>query len=326
MRKHAPLGWAGLALSLAVMLCGAPAHAQNRSGQDGWLGIISQSLTPELQDGLDYRGEGVLVNRVVEDSPAYRAGLEKGDVIVSVEGRSVNSPDDLAQRIRAEGAGTEVSIRIYRDGERRTLSARLSSRPGEEGDEFEKLRDLEKLKDLEKLGDLKVKDLEEYPDSKGKTFMYRVPNPNRARLGVSIEDGEDGAKVLNVIEGSAAERAGIREGDVITRVSGERISDAEDLIETLRGKTGTVEIELSRRGNTRTVEAELEARTPRTPRAPRVFRMRDPSGFDWHENHGDRMQMLDEGKSSEELRRELTQLRRELADLKRELEELRRNR
>ena len=140
MRKHAPLGWAGLALSLA-MICGSSAAL----AADGWLGIISQSLTPELQDGLDYRGEGVLVNRVVEDSPANRAGIEKGDVIVSVEGRSVNSPDDLAQRIRSEGSGTEVSIRIYRDGERRTLTARLSSRPGEEVDEFEKLHDLDKL-------------------------------------------------------------------------------------------------------------------------------------------------------------------------------------
>ena len=154
-------------------------------------------------------------------------------------------------------------------------------------------------------------------------FSYRTPG--RARLGVSIEDGDDGAKVVNVIEGSAAERAGIREGDVISRVGGERISDAEDLIDTLRGKTGTVEIELQRRGSTRTVEAELEARTPRTPRAPRAFRVPNPQGFNWNEG-GDRMQMRDEGKSSDELRRELTSLRRELAELKRELEEMRRNR
>ena len=355
MRNHAPLGWAGLALSLAL-LGGAPvAHAQNRADGGGWLGIYSQSLTPELREGLDYRGEGVLVNRVVENSPAERAGIEKGDVIVSVDQRSVESPDELASIVRAQGSGETVSIRIVRDGERRTLEARLSGRPGsDEGDDRGQsnehkykikihgdTKDLEELKTLEDPDDMP--DLSGVPnreeirrmvrESKAKAFRMEG-TPGRAKLGVRVEDAGDngsdqGAQVVEVMENTAAERAGIRVGDVITRVEGESVNDATDLIQTLRGKSGRVEIELRRRGSRRTVEAELEAISPVTPiapRAPHTMRRTHPAphAFEWRGDSKDGL--LDDGKNNADLKRELGDLRRELEELRKELAEIKRER
>lgn len=349
MRNHAPLGWAGLALSLAL-LGGAPtAHAQNRADGGGWLGIYSQSLTPELREGLDYRGEGVLVNRVVENSPAERAGIEKGDVIVSVDQRAVESPDELASIVRSQGAGETVSIRIVRDGERRTLEARLSGRPGsDEGDvlgngDVQKFKfkvdgdrkELEDLNDIPEVPGVPVREEIRRMIREGKAKEFRIEGtPGRAKLGVRAEDAGDngsgqGAQVVEVMENTPAERAGIRVGDVITRVEGQSINDVTDLIQTLRGKSGRVEIELRRRGSRRTVEAEIEDITPTTPIAPRApHTMRrinpNPHVFEWRGDSGDGL--LDDGKNTAELKRELSDLRRELAELRKELEEIKRER
>lgn len=357
MRNHAPLGWAGLALSLAL-LGGAPtAHAQNRADAGGWLGIYSQSLTPELREGLDYRGEGVLVNRVVENSPAERAGIEKGDVIVSVEQRAVDSPDELANIVRAQSAGETVSIRIVRDGERRTLEARLSARPGSDGGDVRGKNEVKEFtfkldgdgKELKDANDLEVEELDDIPDlsgvpnreeirrmvREGKAKAFRMEGTTgRAKLGVRVEDAGDngsdqGAQIVEVMENTPAERAGIRVGDVITSVEGESVDDATDLIQTLRGKSGRVEIELRRRGSRRTVEVELEAigpTAPIAPRAPHTMRRINPNPheYEWRGDSGDRL--LDDGKEKAELKRELSDLRRELAELRKELEELRRER
>jgi len=350
MRNHAPLGWAGLVLSLVLLGGAPPAQAQGGSDGGGWLGIFSQSLTPELREGLDYRGEGVLVNRVVENSPAERAGIEKGDVIVSVDQRSIESPDDLARAIRSQSAGDRVSIRIVRDGERRTVEARLSGRPGTEDnfdgyrgegekDKFDKdkfeikiEKDLESLKDLEQIPD-REEIRRMVRDGKAKEFhMQGVPG--RAKLGVRVEDAGDesgsGAQVVEVMENTPAERAGIQVGDVITQVEGESIGDAGDLIQTLRDKSGRVEIELRRRGARRTVDADLETIVPKAPRAPRAMRMwvPNPQGHGWGDDSSDapRVSLLDDAKSSAELRRELSDLRRELAELRKELAELKRDR
>src|SRR3954464_11390226 len=81
---------------------------------NGWLGVSTQSVTEELRDALDLRGDGVLVNRVVSGSPADRAGLRKGDVITAVNGHSVESPEELADVIRRQSPGSSASVRVAR--------------------------------------------------------------------------------------------------------------------------------------------------------------------------------------------------------------------
>src|SRR5262245_32903703 len=96
--------WAasGIALLLALATAGVlVGRAAAQSTGTPWLGVTTQEITGDLRDGLSYSGRGVLVNRVVADSPAERAGIRKGDVIVSFNSRSVDSPDELVDLVRS---------------------------------------------------------------------------------------------------------------------------------------------------------------------------------------------------------------------------------
>lgn len=127
MRRTTLRGFIAAAAVLSAVLVGSlqAATAEARA----WLGVYTQEVTDELRDGLDLRGaEGVLVARVVPDSPADRAGLRKGDVIVSFAARNVTSPARLSELVGDSREDESVSIIVVRGGERRTLSARLASR------------------------------------------------------------------------------------------------------------------------------------------------------------------------------------------------------
>lgn len=128
MRRTTPLRW--LVLSAALVMLASPSLASARA----WLGVYTQEVTSDLRDALDLSSDGALVSSVVTGSPADRAGLRKGDVIVSVEGRGIDSPADLTERIGDARPGDSVSLGIVRKGDRLTLSVRLAERQNDEGE------------------------------------------------------------------------------------------------------------------------------------------------------------------------------------------------
>lgn len=94
-----------------------------------WLGVIIQSLTETEREHLKVRGsEGVLISKVVPGSPADKAELKAGDVILSVGREEIEDLDDLVEIIQEEEPGDEVTIRIVRDGRRKTVRVTLDSR------------------------------------------------------------------------------------------------------------------------------------------------------------------------------------------------------
>ena len=107
-------------------------------GGRGRLGVSVQSLTPELEEYFGAKSGGVLVSSVAAESAAAKAGVKAGDVITTVNGRSVNDPGDLMQELR-EVSG-DVTIGVVRDKKEMTLKAtleqpamrtpRAGSRPG----------------------------------------------------------------------------------------------------------------------------------------------------------------------------------------------------
>lgn len=350
--RAAVLSGALAALGLAAAM---PALAQDGGA---WLGVYTQTLNADLRAGLDYDGDGVLVSGVVDDGPADRAGVRKGDIIVSFNSRRVEASGELTELVRGARPGQEVTLVVWRDGDRRTLTPRLVERRSdgpaprarvlreragdareapapprapkapkapkeprvwvfedEEGDVHEMhLRGLEKLRELDI----------EMPDMDG-----LIRNVGRPRLGIGMEDADGGGvRVTNVLDDTPADRAGLREGDVILRVGDTEVEDTDDLGRAVRGAPeGRIAIEVRRDGARRTLEAELgpkrEDRLIRRhverelrdgAREPRVFRFRTPVP----DAHGE---LRWRSRDRDELRREIEELRRELRRLKRELEE-----
>jgi hypothetical protein len=82
----------------------------------GFLGVELMPLTPELRAHFGVPGDrGVMVARVLEDSPAARAGLQVGDVVTAIEGEAVDRPWDLSFQVRGKEAGDQVGLEVWRD-------------------------------------------------------------------------------------------------------------------------------------------------------------------------------------------------------------------
>jgi len=112
-------------LSAALLaVCTVPALAAQ-----GWLGVSTQTTDADLRRGLDLTRDGLLVNRVFADSPAERAGVKKGDVILRFDGKSVTEPEQLREAVREAGSGRSAKIEIWRLSASRTLDVKLAEVP-----------------------------------------------------------------------------------------------------------------------------------------------------------------------------------------------------
>ncbi len=97
----------------------------------GFLGVQMTELTPELRVHFGVPDDaGVMVSKVVDDSPASRAGVEVGDVVSAVDGEAVGSGNALARAIRGHEDGEAVQLEIWRGGQVQTLTANLEEREG----------------------------------------------------------------------------------------------------------------------------------------------------------------------------------------------------
>jgi serine protease Do len=182
---------------------------------------------------------GVRVDDVNEGSPAEKAGVRDGDLIVEFDGERVRSARQLTRLVQETPEGRSVSLAVMRDGTRQTLQAT----PEQGRFTFNSRRDLPHLNF-------------DFDDLPGR-FDFRLPAPgsrvpgSRGRLGVTVQsltpDLEEyfgatngGVLVSSVRRDSAGEKAGLKAGDVITSVNGGRVRDAGDLTRELEDATGEV--------------------------------------------------------------------------------------
>ena len=217
---------------------------------------------------------GVRVDEVNEDSPAERAGLREGDVVVEYDGERVRSARQFTRLVQETPDGRTVKIAVIRNGQKQSMDATpeagLASWDfGFDGDRIR--RELERsLRDFPREFDF------HFDDRGPRRFEYRVPDrvmplAPRGRLGVSVQsltpDLEEyfgatngGALVSSVARDSAAAKAGIKAGDVITSINGDRVSDSGDLMRELDEATGEVTIGILRDKQELTLTATLAGR------------------------------------------------------------------
>lgn len=172
-----------------------------------WLGVVIQDVLPGMEKQFGVApGEGVVVADVVPDSPAERAGIQSGDVVVSVDGRPVHNTNELQTEIMYRGVGERVQVGIVRDGRELTLSVVLGERP------------------LEEVVAPAPSPSEEAPQKFGLTVQDVTPELAQ-RYGLPRTEG---VVVVAVESGSRAYWAGIREGDVILEVDRQPIHTLAD--------------------------------------------------------------------------------------------------
>lgn len=225
---------------------------------DGWLGITMAEVTAERAKELKLPAErGVLVSGIEEDSPAAKAGLKANDVITEFNGQRVEGIAQFRRLVRETPPGRAVQLTVWRDGRSQTLSATLES----------PRRRVE--------GRVRVYTPREFAFNWPEAFSYSWSSPTPT-IGIVGEDlsgqlgeyfsvpGGEGILVREVRPGTPAAKAGMKSGDVITKVNNERVRTLSDLREKLRDKREqkTINLTVLRRGTETSLNVELEQPRP----------------------------------------------------------------
>jgi serine protease Do len=198
----------------------------------GWLGVQIQNVDQDVADSLNLdNAAGALVSEVVAESPADEAGIRTGDILLSFDGRDIDTGKELSRAVAAAGDGDSVRIGVWRDGRTKTIKVNLAT-AGEQGEQVPEA--VASLPATLEAG------------------LALAPLTDDARRNWQIADGVDGALVVQVKPGSAAARKGIRPGDVIARVNRSPATNPHD-VEKEFAKANTAEKEsvllLVRRGD-----------------------------------------------------------------------------
>jgi S1-C subfamily serine protease len=284
----------GVATAVASVVAQTPEPRPNPrpslrmlDGRGSQLGVVVEDLDlAALKDAPGGVSGGVRIQEVDRDRPAEKAGLREGDVVVEYDGERVRSARQFTRLVQETPEGRTVSMAVVRAGQRQTFSVVPEGRSaawsfGVDGRRLE--RDIERsLRDFPRFHEFRF-------DSPSFDFDMGMPRSfsPRGRLGVQLDEltpqlaeyfgaTDGGVLVTSVTEGSAAGKAGLKAGDVITSVNGDRVRDYETFASELRSiESGDVTIGILRDRKESTVKATLEASSTRGRR----FMRRPAGGF-----------------------------------------------
>jgi serine protease Do len=171
----------------------------------GWLGVSIQPLTPELAKSFGSKEtKGVLISDVVPDSPAAKAGLQAGDILLEYDSKKIEGPGDLQRAVGFTAPGNTAKVKVWRDQGEKTL-------------------------------DIKVGEASEEREARGPT----APG-SRSLLGMDVRPvtpevarqlnlrSTDGVMVVGVEDGSPAAEAGVQRGDVIRQINRQPVRSLAD--------------------------------------------------------------------------------------------------
>jgi serine protease Do len=183
----------------------------------GWLGVSIQELTPDLAKEFDVsETAGALVADVMEDSPASKAGVQRGDIIMEFERRSVKDPTHLRSLVADTAPGTKVTIMVLRDTRRTSLEVTLGELPKD------------------------VSAPHELGDAQGKHALAGVQVGSLSQDELRELRIKGGVVVRRIDPASFAARAGLQEGDVIREINRQAVKSVGEF-ERRVGKLGAKE-------------------------------------------------------------------------------------
>ncbi len=242
----------------------------------GWLGVETHEVTTEKAKELKLPAErGVVLGKIVPDSPAAKAGLKENDVVTEINGQRVEGAAQFRRMVHEIPAGRSIQLTVWRDGRWQSVNATL-------GKSEERHRSMKMLTPTPGTFAFRMPDMPEIPDIPSMEWNGGVLAGAHPRLGIDAEDlngqlgaffgAPDGEGILvrEVNSGSPAEKAGVKAGDVITSLNGERIRSVGELREKLSGKRDekdrTVKLGVLRNKNAMTLTVELPEQAARAKR------------------------------------------------------------
>jgi serine protease Do len=175
----------------------------------GYLGMNITDVTEEIREAFSLpEARGALVQSVDPGKPADKAGLRNGDVVVEIDGKPIRNNRELIDTISYLPVGSEVKITVLRNGQRQVLTAKTAERP-KDGSEQEEERSV----------------VEPVRDKLGMTVQNLTAELRRT---YNLPENLNGVVVTNVKSVSPAGDANISEGDVISEVQGQRVTNTEE--------------------------------------------------------------------------------------------------
>jgi predicted metalloprotease with PDZ domain len=225
-----------VAVIVALGLVVGPATAKSyKASKKAWLGISTQTVNYDLAETFDLPVKyGVVINEVVEESPADEAGLEEDDVIIGFDGSKITDADELVEMIDERRPGDEVILTVMREGDEVELTVTLEKRPGHD------------------------KSIWLSKGPKNYNYLYSFDyDEERSYMGVSLLDltsqlgdyfGLDkgrGALITEVREDSPAKEAGLKAGDVIVSIDKDKIFDSEEVRDFISEKEPGDKVEVT---------------------------------------------------------------------------------
>jgi Do/DeqQ family serine protease len=214
-----PVGFnIGIGFAIPVNMAQGVMHQLMNGGvvRRGMLGVTVQAVSGEVASSLGLsEARGAIVSDVQDDSPAARAGVKTGDVILALNGRPVDSSNDLRNHVAPLGPGASANLTLWRDGHERSVTATLAELPG----------------------DRKAASRETEPAERGRYGLAVEPlTPQRAsELGARASRG---VVVTDVDPDGPAAEAGLQSGDVIEQVNGRAVASGPELRSALEAASG----------------------------------------------------------------------------------------
>lgn len=248
------------------------------SSESGWLGVGVSEVSADKKKELKLPEErGAVLGTVVPDSPAAKAGLRENDVVLEINGQRVEGTEQFRRLIHEIPPGRTASLMIWRDGRSQSVKVTIG-KPG--------ANNLRVYTGNAKAFAFKMPELPEMPDLSGLEHLrtFTMVSPGHVLLGIDAEslDGDfgkffgapegEGVLVRGVFNDSPAAKAGMKVGDVITSLDGERIRSASELREKLLTKREEKTIKLGLLRNKAELNISVEL--------PQQKQQEEPFGID----------------------------------------------
>jgi serine protease Do len=200
------------------------------SVERAYLGVTIQEVTPAIAKAIGLNGpEGALVSDVSPNSPAQRAGLQSGDVILSMNGTPVAESNQLRMNVSMMNPGQTVHLKVFRNGQTSEITAQVGELPGK-----------------------KVERASRETGESGNQALEGVAVENldaQTARQVGVPANTRGVVVTEVDPASPAATAGLKEGDVIQEVNHHAVTNSDDLASALHKSNGESLLLVNRGGN-----------------------------------------------------------------------------